>query len=171
MDPWFRIPLSPAADIATAIVHEGDRAIHLHRDDASVPALLQAGGILALAAEHETDATANPAHLEVRGAGAAARRAAALRGEAALLRTATAPRSVAARLAEIRAQNPPDALLTALTEFLTALRPSSAGRGASGASCSRPLRAARTSARLPGGPETASALRRCGGGGGRRRGP
>lgn len=80
MDPWFRIPLSPAADVATAIVHEGDRAIHLHRDDASVPALLQAGGILPVAAEHESD-PANPAHLEVRGAGAAARRAAARRGE------------------------------------------------------------------------------------------
>ena len=39
--------------------------MRLHRDGASVPALLKAGGILPLAAEHETDATRNPQHLEV----------------------------------------------------------------------------------------------------------
>jgi hypothetical protein len=52
-------------DIATGVVLEGGRTVRLHRDGASVPALLKAGGILPLAAEHETDATRNPAHLEV----------------------------------------------------------------------------------------------------------
>jgi hypothetical protein len=59
------LPPGTWIDIATAIVHEGGRRVRLHRDDSGVPALLQAGGILPLAAEHETDATANPTHLEV----------------------------------------------------------------------------------------------------------
>jgi hypothetical protein len=59
------LPPGTWIDIATAIVHEGGRTVRLHRDDSGVPALLQAGGILPLAAEHETDATVNPAHLEV----------------------------------------------------------------------------------------------------------
>ena len=59
------LPPGTWIDIATAIVHEGGRTVQLHRDTSGVPALLQAGGILPLAAEHETDATANPAHLEV----------------------------------------------------------------------------------------------------------
>ena len=59
------LPPGTWIDIATAIVHEGGRTVRLHRDDSGVPALLQAGGILPLAAEHETDATANPTHLEV----------------------------------------------------------------------------------------------------------
>ncbi|RIX30545.1 glycoside hydrolase family 31 protein [Amnibacterium setariae] len=59
------LPPGTWIDIATAVVHEGGRTVRLHRDDATVPALLQAGGILPLAAEHETDAAANPTHLEV----------------------------------------------------------------------------------------------------------
>lgn len=59
------LPPGTWIDIATSVVHEGDRTVHLHRDTSSVPALLQAGGILPLAAEHETDATTNPTHLEV----------------------------------------------------------------------------------------------------------
>ena len=59
------LPPGTWIDIATAIVHEGGRTVQLHRDTSGVPALLQAGGILPLAAEHETDATANPTHLEV----------------------------------------------------------------------------------------------------------
>jgi hypothetical protein len=59
------LPPGTWIDIATGIVHEGGRSLRLHRDDSGVPALLQAGGILPLAAEHETDATANPTHLEV----------------------------------------------------------------------------------------------------------
>lgn len=59
------LPPGTWVDIATAIVHEGGRSVRLHRDITGVPALLRAGGILPLAAEHETDATANPAHLEV----------------------------------------------------------------------------------------------------------
>lgn len=52
-------------DITTGVVHRGGRAIRLHRDTTGVPALLATGGILPLAAEEETDATVNPAHLEV----------------------------------------------------------------------------------------------------------
>ena len=52
-------------DITTGLVLEGGRTMRLHRDGRSVPALLKAGGILPLAAEHETDATRNPNHLEV----------------------------------------------------------------------------------------------------------
>ena len=52
-------------DIHTGVVHEGGRTVRLHRDGASVPALLKGGGILPLAAEHETDATRNPGHLQV----------------------------------------------------------------------------------------------------------
>ncbi|HEV7623483.1 MAG TPA: TIM-barrel domain-containing protein [Amnibacterium sp.] len=52
-------------DISSGVVLEGGRTVRLHRDGSSVPALLRAGGILPLAAEHETDATRNPAHLEV----------------------------------------------------------------------------------------------------------
>jgi hypothetical protein len=52
-------------DITTGLVLEGGRTVRLHRDGGSVPALLKAGGILPLAAEHETDATRNPGHLEV----------------------------------------------------------------------------------------------------------
>lgn len=59
------LPPGTWIDIATAIVHEGGRTIRLHRDDTGVPALLRSGGILPLAAEHETDAAANPDHLEV----------------------------------------------------------------------------------------------------------
>jgi hypothetical protein len=59
------LPPGTWIDIATGLVHEGGRTVRLHRDDSGMPALLQAGGVLPLAAEHETDATANPAHLEV----------------------------------------------------------------------------------------------------------
>lgn len=59
------LPPGTWIDIATAIVHEGGRSVRLHRDDTSVPALLQAGGVLPLAGEHETDATVNPVHLEL----------------------------------------------------------------------------------------------------------
>ena len=59
------LPPGTWIDIDTAIVHQGGRTVRLHRDITGVPALLQAGGILPLAAEHETDATANPTHLEV----------------------------------------------------------------------------------------------------------
>ena len=52
-------------DIATGVVHRGGRSIALHRDGGGVPALLREGGVLPLAAEHETDAAANPAHLEL----------------------------------------------------------------------------------------------------------
>ncbi|HEY8317687.1 MAG TPA: TIM-barrel domain-containing protein [Amnibacterium sp.] len=59
------LPPGPWTDIHTGVVIEGGRIVRLHRDGASVPALLKAGGILPLAAEHETDATRNPQHLEV----------------------------------------------------------------------------------------------------------
>src|SRR4051794_15573977 len=52
-------------DVFTSTVYEGDRELVLHRDGASVPALLRAGGILPLAAEDDLDATRNPERLEV----------------------------------------------------------------------------------------------------------
>jgi alpha-glucosidase (family GH31 glycosyl hydrolase) len=59
------LPPGTWVDITTGIVHEGGRTVRLHRDTGGTPALLQAGGILPLAAEHETDATVNPTDLEV----------------------------------------------------------------------------------------------------------
>jgi alpha-glucosidase (family GH31 glycosyl hydrolase) len=59
------LPEGTWTDIATGVVIDGGRTVELHRDLGSVPAFLKAGGILPLAAEHETDATRNPQHLEV----------------------------------------------------------------------------------------------------------
>jgi hypothetical protein len=59
------LPEGPWIDLATAEVLPGGGTVDLHRDGSSVPALLKAGGIVPLAAEHETDAAANPRALEV----------------------------------------------------------------------------------------------------------
>ncbi|MCF3962072.1 glycoside hydrolase family 31 protein, partial [Streptomyces fuscigenes] len=62
-----RVWLPPGrwTDIFTATAYDGDRWAELHRGLDGVPALLRAGGILPLAAVGETDATRNPASLEV----------------------------------------------------------------------------------------------------------
>jgi alpha-glucosidase (family GH31 glycosyl hydrolase) len=59
--------LPPGAwiDVFTGTAYDGDREIDLHRDGASIPVLLRAGGILPLAADDELDATRNPERLEV----------------------------------------------------------------------------------------------------------
>ncbi|GAA2313932.1 glycoside hydrolase family 31 protein [Streptomyces kunmingensis] len=59
------LPPGTWTDIFTGTVYDGDRHAELHRTLDSVPALLRAGGILPLAAPHETDATRNPEHLEL----------------------------------------------------------------------------------------------------------
>jgi alpha-glucosidase (family GH31 glycosyl hydrolase) len=59
------LPPGQWIDIHTGAVHEGGRIIGLHRSLESIPVLLKSGGILPLAGEHETDAAANPAHLEL----------------------------------------------------------------------------------------------------------
>ena len=52
-------------DAFTGTVYRGDRFVDLHRDLATIPVLLRAGGILPLTAPDELDATRNPAGLEV----------------------------------------------------------------------------------------------------------
>ena len=52
-------------DVFTETVYDGDRELELHRDGASIPALLRAGGILPVAAADDLDATRNPERLEV----------------------------------------------------------------------------------------------------------
>jgi hypothetical protein len=59
------LPPGRWVDVFTETVYAGDRMVELHRDGASIPALLRAGGVLALAAEDEFDAAGNPARLEV----------------------------------------------------------------------------------------------------------
>jgi hypothetical protein len=59
------LPEGAWIDIFTGTAYDGDREIDLHRDGASIPALLRAGGILPLAAEDDLDATRNPERLEV----------------------------------------------------------------------------------------------------------
>ena len=59
--------LPPGAwiDVFTSTAYDGDRELELHRDSASIPVLLRAGGILPLAAEDDLDATRNPDRLEL----------------------------------------------------------------------------------------------------------
>jgi alpha-glucosidase (family GH31 glycosyl hydrolase) len=59
------LPPGRWTDIFTETVYDGDRMVELHRDGASIPALLRAGGVLPLAAEDDLDATRNPERLEV----------------------------------------------------------------------------------------------------------
>jgi hypothetical protein len=59
------LPPGTWTDIATGTVYRGDRHVDLHRDLASVPVLLRAGGLLPLAGPDELDATRNPTALEV----------------------------------------------------------------------------------------------------------
>jgi alpha-glucosidase (family GH31 glycosyl hydrolase) len=59
------LPPGDWIDIFTETVYAGDRMAGLHRDGASIPALLRAGGVLALAADDDLDATRNPHRLEV----------------------------------------------------------------------------------------------------------
>src|SRR3954453_22030404 len=59
------LPEAAWIDIFTGTAYDGDREIDLHRDGASIPTLLRAGGILPLAAEDALDATRNPERLEV----------------------------------------------------------------------------------------------------------
>src|SRR3954471_818822 len=59
------LPPGSWVDIFTGTVYDGDRELELHRDGASIPALLRAGGILPLAAEDDLDATRNPERLEL----------------------------------------------------------------------------------------------------------
>ena len=62
-----RVWLPPGAwiDVFTSTAYDGDRELELHRDSASIPVLLRAGGILPLAAEDDLDATRNPERLEL----------------------------------------------------------------------------------------------------------
>src|SRR4051794_1368329 len=59
------LPPGSWVDVFTTTAYDGDRAIELHRDGRSMPALLRAGGILPLAAEDDLDATRNPERLEL----------------------------------------------------------------------------------------------------------
>lgn len=59
------LPPGVWTDLVTHTVYRGDRFVDLHRDLASVPVLLRAGGILPLAAPDELDAIRNPTALEV----------------------------------------------------------------------------------------------------------
>lgn len=59
------LPPGTWTDIVTGTVYRGDRHVDLHRDLASVPVLLRAGGLLPLAGPDELDATRNPTALEV----------------------------------------------------------------------------------------------------------
>jgi alpha-glucosidase (family GH31 glycosyl hydrolase) len=59
------LPPGTWIDVFTSTVYAGGREIELHRDLASVPALLRAGGILPLAAPDDLDATRNPERLEL----------------------------------------------------------------------------------------------------------
>src|SRR3954447_1856447 len=59
------LPPGTWIDVFTTTVYAGDREVELHRDAATIPALLRGGGILPLAAEDDLDATRNPERLEV----------------------------------------------------------------------------------------------------------
>lgn len=59
------LPAGIWVDLFTGVVYEGDRELEMHRDDASMPALVRAGGVLPLAAADDTDATVNPQRLEI----------------------------------------------------------------------------------------------------------
>ncbi len=59
------LPAGSWVDLLTDVVHDGDREVRLHRDGRSVPVLVRAGGIVPLAAPTESDATVNPAALEI----------------------------------------------------------------------------------------------------------
>jgi hypothetical protein len=59
------LPAGAWVDVFTGTAYDGDREIDLHRDGASIPVLLRAGGILPLTAEDDLDATRNPERLEV----------------------------------------------------------------------------------------------------------
>ncbi|MEU1972038.1 TIM-barrel domain-containing protein [Microbacterium sp. NPDC019599] len=59
------LPPGVWTDIHSGEVLQGGRRIELHRDLASIPVLLKAGGILPLAAADETDAAANPARFDL----------------------------------------------------------------------------------------------------------
>jgi Glycosyl hydrolases family 31 len=59
------LPPGQWIDVFTETVYGGDRELELHRDGASIPALLRAGGILPLAAPDDLDATRNPERLEI----------------------------------------------------------------------------------------------------------
>lgn len=59
------LPAGLWTDVFTGAVYRGDRTLEMHRDLASVPVLLRAGGILPLDDSPGLDATRNPAELEV----------------------------------------------------------------------------------------------------------
>jgi alpha-glucosidase (family GH31 glycosyl hydrolase) len=59
------LPAGVWVDLVTGVAYDGDREVRLHRDGLSVPALVRAGGIVPLAAPSESDATVNPAALEI----------------------------------------------------------------------------------------------------------
>ncbi len=59
------LPAGTWVDLFTGVVYEGDRELELHRTDASLPVLMRAGGVLALAAADDLDATVNPERLEI----------------------------------------------------------------------------------------------------------
>ena len=59
------LPPGGWVDVFTGLAYDGDRELELHRDGASIPVLLRAGGILPLAAEDELDAASNPERMEV----------------------------------------------------------------------------------------------------------
>jgi hypothetical protein len=59
------LPEGVWTDLTTSVAYDGGRELDLHRDDASIPVLLRAGGILPLAGEEALNATENPAFLEI----------------------------------------------------------------------------------------------------------
>lgn len=59
------LPMGTWTDVFTGTTYAGDRFVDLHRGLDTIPVLLRAGGILPLAAPDESDATVNPAALEV----------------------------------------------------------------------------------------------------------
>ncbi len=59
------LPAGVWVDLLTGVAYDGGREVRLHRDGHSIPVLVRAGGIVPLAAPTETDATVNPAALEI----------------------------------------------------------------------------------------------------------
>ncbi|MEO5833959.1 MAG: TIM-barrel domain-containing protein [Nakamurella sp.] len=59
------LPAGVWIDLLTGVAYDGGREALLHRDGTSVPVLIRAGGIVPLAAPDQTDATVNPAGLEI----------------------------------------------------------------------------------------------------------
>ncbi len=59
------LPVGVWIDLLTGVAYDGGRELRLHRDGNSIPVLVRAGGIVPLAAPDETDATVNPAALEI----------------------------------------------------------------------------------------------------------